>query len=282
MVGIGANGKSVVIATLFAMLGSQNISTVPLEDFGKRFQLAQTLGKLANICAEIGELDKTAEGTLKAFTSGDPMTLENKGKDPFTARPTARLVMCTNNVPRFVDKSEGVWRRMLLLPFNRRVPEADRVPGMDKEEFWANEAAGILNWSLQGLRRLRENKMQFTQSLICRAALEEHRRLSDPCRDFLLEHYVADPNAEPLRTTDVYREYLTWCEENGNKYPLSAQAFGRHVRHLFKLDESRTHRFAHGVHRAWFGLAHRSELPADVPAAKPAEPFITDEESIPF
>ena len=28
---------------------------------GKRFAMAQTLGKLANVCPEVGELDKTAE-----------------------------------------------------------------------------------------------------------------------------------------------------------------------------------------------------------------------------
>src|SRR5262249_2891693 len=136
LVGEGRNGKSVLLAGLQALLGADNVSTVPLEDFGRRFAMAQTLGKLANLCAEVGELDKTAEGTLKAFVAGDAMTFERKGKDPFTARPTARLVLSTNNVPRFADKTEGVWRRLLLVPFNRRVSDAERVPGLDKPEWW--------------------------------------------------------------------------------------------------------------------------------------------------
>src|SRR2546423_12423351 len=103
LVGEGANGKSVVLAGLHAMLGEDNVSTVPLEDFGKRFATAQTLGKLVNICPEVGELDRTAEGTLKAFVGGDRMTFERKGKDAFTARPTARLVLSTNNVLRVSD-----------------------------------------------------------------------------------------------------------------------------------------------------------------------------------
>src|SRR5205085_6404521 len=113
LVGEGANGKSVVLASMHAMLGPDNVSTVPLEDFGRRFAMAQTLGKLANISPEVGELDRTAEGTLKAYTSGDPMTFEKKGHDSFTAPPTARLVLSTNNVPRFSDKTDGVWRRIL-------------------------------------------------------------------------------------------------------------------------------------------------------------------------
>src|SRR5262245_17618758 len=152
LVGEGCNGKSVVLAGLHAMLGEDNVSTVPLEDFGRRFAMAQTLGKLANITPEVGELDRTAEGTLKAFVSGDTMTFERMGKDSFSARPTARLVLLTNNLPRFSDRSDGVWRRLCLLPFNRRVPDGERVYGMDKSGWWLQaqgEVPGILNWALE-------------------------------------------------------------------------------------------------------------------------------------
>jgi len=269
LIGEGGNGKSVVLAGLHALLGDENVSTVPLEDFGRRFAMAQTLGKLANIVAEVGELDRTAEGTLKAFVSGDRMSFERKGKDPFTARPTARLVLSTNNLPRFADKSEGVWRRLCLVPFNRRVHEQERVPGMDKPEWWLQhgEVPGILNWALDGLKRLRANGMRFTEAVACRAALEAHRRESDPCREFLVEHYAADRDAQPLRTAEVYGTYTAWCQENGHKHPLSSQAFGRQVRRVFGLEESRNHRFGTGVGKAWFGLGRLlPELPICYPS----------------
>jgi P4 family phage/plasmid primase-like protien len=258
LVGEGGNGKSVVLAGLHGLLGDDNTSTLPLEDFGKRFAMAQTLGKLANISAEIGELDRTAEGTLKAFVSGDRMSFERKCKDPFTARPTARLVLSTNNIPRFADRSEGVWRRLKLVPFNRRVPETERVPGMDKPEWWLKigEVPGILNWALEGLRRLRANQMQFTESAACRTALEVHRLESDPCRAFLLEYYVADKDAKPIAVDEVYRHYQRWCEEGGHRAPLTKTKFGREVRRVFNLDDSRTQRFGQlGVQRVWTGLA---------------------------
>jgi P4 family phage/plasmid primase-like protien len=259
LVGEGANGKSVVLAGMHAMLGQENVSTVPLEDFGRRFAMAQTLGKLANICPEVGELDRTAEGTLKAFTSGDRMTFEKKGKDAFTARPTARLVLSTNNVPRFSDRSDGVWRRLLLVPFTRQVPTGRRVAGLDKPEFWlgAGEAPGILNWSLEGMRRLKANGLRFTEPAACRAALLEHRVDSDPCRAFLEEQYAADPEARPLRTCELYGNYKGWCEANGYR-AVSANNFGRQVRRVFGLEESRPHRFAEGVAKAWFGLGPRT------------------------
>src|SRR5262249_19280874 len=130
--GEGSNGKSVVCAVLAALLGTDNVSHVPLENFGQRFALTQTLGKLANIASEVGEIDKAAEGTLKAFTSGDRMTFDRKGIAPVEAMPTARLVLATNNRPRFTDRSGGLWRRMLLMPFQVEIQAHERVYGMDK------------------------------------------------------------------------------------------------------------------------------------------------------
>ncbi len=71
MVGEGANGKSVACAALTALLGEDNVSSVPLEMFGDKFRLHGTLGKLANAVAEGGELDRMAQGQIKAFVTGD-------------------------------------------------------------------------------------------------------------------------------------------------------------------------------------------------------------------
>src|SRR5262249_54524254 len=149
----GANGKSVVCAVLQGLLGEGNVSTVPLELFADKFRLAGTLGKLANLVAEVGELDRVAEGQLKAFVGGDAMEFERKFKAAFTARPTARLVLATNNPPAFSDKSDGIWRRMLLLEFGVQIPEEERVAGMDSVGWWAEagELSGVLNWALAGL-----------------------------------------------------------------------------------------------------------------------------------
>ena len=92
---------------LTALLGEHNVAHVPLELFGQRFQLTMTLGKLANIAAEVGDLDKAAEGVLKAFTAGDRMDFDRKGIPGIEAYPTARLVLATNNRPRFSDRSSG-------------------------------------------------------------------------------------------------------------------------------------------------------------------------------
>jgi P4 family phage/plasmid primase-like protien len=226
--GEGSNGKSVVCAALTAVLGDGNVSHVPLENYGERFALAGTLGKLANIASEVGEIDKVAEGQLKQFTSGDRMTFDRKGIQPVEAMPTARLVLATNNLPRFSDRSGGIWRRLLLLPFQVEIQPCERVPGMDKPAWWvgSGELPGIFNWAVEGLRRLNKQG-RFTEAKLSQEALEQHRFDCNPARTFLRDRCQEVPERQVAVQT-LYREYRDWCTTNGYQ-PLGSSAFGREV-----------------------------------------------------
>jgi P4 family phage/plasmid primase-like protien len=230
--GEGCNGKSVACAVLAALLGEGNVTHVPLEAFQQRFALTQTVGKLANIASEVGEIDRVAEGLLKSFTSGDRMLFDRKGISPIEALPSARLVLATNNRPRFADRSGGVWRRMLLLPFRVEIQAQERVYGMDKSAWWlaSGELPGIFNWAIAGLRRLREQK-HFTQPKVCSEALEEYRTDCNPARVFLLEHCEADP-ASLVNCQVLYGHYSSWCNLSGYQR-LGNRAFGLELRRQF-------------------------------------------------
>lgn len=229
LVGEGNNGKSVVCAALTAMLGQANVSHVPLEAFAERFALTSTLGKLANVAAEIGELDRTAEGKLKMFTGGDRMTLDRKNLAPIEATPTARLVLATNNPPRFSDRTSGLWRRLLLVPCDVVIPAAQRVAGMDKCAWWeeSGELPGILLWALDGLKRLQQQG-RFTAPKACMDALAQHRTESNPARAFLLDHCQSQPGGG-VPCDELYGAYRKWCEDNGYRQPLASSQFGKEV-----------------------------------------------------
>ncbi len=233
MEGEGSNGKSVACALMTALAGEGNVSNVPLEAFGERFKLIQTLGKLVNIAAEVGDLNKVAEGHLKAFTAGDRMMFEQKNKPVFSAQPTARLVLATNNRPRFSDKSEGLWRRLILLPFRVQIGTKDRVTGMDKPSWWVatGEMPGVFNWAMEGLRRLRRQG-RFTDPSVCRAALDEYRLEVNPARRFLTEHFHEDRNGL-VNASQMYDQYRDWCKRSGH-LPLADKSFGKEVRRAFR------------------------------------------------
>ncbi|MFH1680732.1 MAG: phage/plasmid primase, P4 family [Candidatus Eisenbacteria bacterium] len=222
--GEGANGKSVICYVLRHLIGNQNVSAVPLEVFGMRFQLGPTLGKLANIVPEMGELDRVAEGHLKPFVSGDSMQFDRKNKEPITAVPTARLTFATNTRPRFNDRSEGVWRRLVLVPFTVSIPpeRQDRELG-DK---LIGELPGIFNWAVQGLQRLRE-RGHFVEPESSLKAKEDYRRETNPARVFLEEKCEVDPRHSVAKET-LYQKYHCWAETNGYR-PLGLAQFAKEV-----------------------------------------------------
>jgi len=233
--GSGSNGKSVICSTLTAFLGLRNVSHVPLECFGETFHLSGTVGKLANIVSEIGEVEKANEGTLKSYTSGDRMTFNRKNLPLFEAVPTARLVMATNALPHFADRSNGVWRRMLLLPLDVVIGADERVAGMDSVEWWTSrpaELAGIFLWALAGLSRLMKPPHKFTRPKSMTEGLAEYQLDCFPARRFLTDTYELSEHGE-VSTHEVYQLYRKWCEENGYKKPQASQTFGREIKKVF-------------------------------------------------
>jgi len=232
--GEGSNGKSVVCAALTATLGQDNVSHKDLENFAKDFGLESMVGKLANIAADMGDIDKVAEGTLKKLTSGDRVTIQRKHISDIEIVPTARLTFATNSLPRINDRSNGLWRRMLYLPLNVTISEEERIPNMDKPWWWEQNSmlSGLLNWSLQGLKRLRTNG-RFTDSPLSQEAIGSYKTDSNPARAFLLENYteVAVEDGGVI-SKEVYNKYKEWCSENTH-HPLSSNMFGKEIKRLF-------------------------------------------------
>lgn len=255
--GVGANGKSVYCAALSAMLGVENCSHVTLERFGERFDKTATLGKLVNVCADVGEIDKVAEGCLKSFTSGDAMGFDRKYAGVVSCVPTARLVLCWNNRPRLADRSDGIWRRMLLVQWLYKVTEDERIPNMDKTWWWeqSGELPGIFLWAIQGLERLRRQG-KFTECEASREALEDYRDDSNPVRDFLRDNFERSDSS--IRCSLVYHFYCKWCLQTGHK-PMSDRVFGKEVRRMFESISRERVRFGANLHWHYKGIGFSAD-----------------------
>jgi P4 family phage/plasmid primase-like protien len=259
LAGDGGNGKSVYCAGLTGILGDENVSHLALEAFGERFKLFDTYGKLANIAMEVGELDRVAEGTLKQFTAGDRIGFERKYKDTVNAAPTARVTLSCNTLPRYSDRTSGIWRRLLLVPFRVKIEDAQNVKGMCEPEWWREqgELPGMLLWALRGLRRLRRQN-GFTRSETCQTALEEYRQDSNPAAMFLAEHVVEAP-AGQIVTSRAYQVYVAWCDENGFKN-LASNKFGAEIKRAFPKAKPAQISWAGSRVRGYTGVALRDEI----------------------
>lgn len=230
--GPGANGKTVALTVLRELLGPENCSAVPLEAFNpvRTFPLAAMVGKTANLVEEISELDKVAEGVLKAIVTGAPITVERKHKSSFEMIPTARLVFTTNVLPRITDRSDGIWRRFMILPFrNQILDEAKQDRRLIDREFWrgSGELAGVLNWAVGGYASLRQ-RGRFIEPLPVLEANQAYRRDCNPVALFL-DEVTNQRVGGQVASRDLYGRYVAWCEQNGYRR-MAANRFGQAVR----------------------------------------------------
>ncbi len=229
--GEGGTGKGTLVGVLCAMPGEENVSGVGLHQFGQRFGLTPTLGKAFNWIDEtVHYVDPNAEETVKAFVAGTPMTFDRKNRDAVLATPTAKVIITSNSEPRWNDKSMGTWDRVLLVPFENRVEETDRIP--DLGDKLKAELPGILNWAIEGMDDL-ERTTGFVRPRRNEELLAQYRRDCDPARTFLEDGYAFAPNAAVGLPKDaVYKAYREFCDRTGCK-PLNGVNFGRTVFRVF-------------------------------------------------
>ena len=223
-VGHGANGKSTVLRVWEQMLGPQNVTHVPLDALGAEFRLFEMMGKLANIASDMKRMDKMEEGRLKELVSGEPLQVNRKFKAPLTMVPTARLIFATNELPPINDKSDGIWRRMIAMPFNKQFAEAER--DLERAERLRAELPGIFNWALAGAIRLFEQG-GFTRCAVCDRCAGEHRQHSDSLLEFIDEQAELGSEKQVL-VNDFYQAYKQHCEQSG-RYAKAKAEIGKQV-----------------------------------------------------
>jgi len=250
LVGDGANGKSLVLKILTQMLGESNVSHVPLESIGGEFRTGEMRAKFANIVGDMNRVDRAEEGLLKLLTSGDPVSTNEKYKDPGTMVPTAKLIFATNVLPRFADRSDGIWRRMKVVPFLRKFEGPDN--DTERQSHLEAELPGIFNWALQGLRRLRVQH-GFTTCPRCETVVTRHRLDSDPFAQFVDEH-LSFGEGLTLTTRQAYASYQTFTSQSGFR-TVGISEFGRRMSQLPGVTEAPRATTREGRLRCWQGVA---------------------------
>lgn len=254
-VGAPNAGKSTLLAVAQEiLLGSENVSNIAWQSLGDRFNKAELFGKLANIFADLPSKAIDDNGLFKALTGEDYITAERKNKDPFSFKPYARFLFSCNEIPRnYGDRSEGFYRRLVIIRFDHSVPKARRDPNLlDK---LAAERDGLLMWALGGLRRLIARNYEFSETEATRAELQRYRIDSNSVLSFADEYCEEATNGYVVRS-ELYHRYREYCIETGLK-PLSEKAFIRDLATAFpSATESRD---PISKRRAWKGIQFHEE-----------------------
>lgn len=227
LLGDGANGKSVVLNVLAALVGTHNASAVAMNQFDRAFVRAQLQHKLANIVTEIGHGEVLADAAVKAIVSGEPTTVEHKFQPPFVMRPYSTLWMATNHMPHTKDFSPALFRRALIMRFNRTFSPLEQDKNLLTK--LRLELPGILNLALQAYAIAVKNG--FTKPPSSEAAKEEWRKEADQVAAFVEECCITDPDAVS-NIRQLYRAYDAWAVASGHTRPVAIKTFSQRLQGL--------------------------------------------------
>ena len=251
-VGAPNAGKSTLLNVVQEiLLGSENVSNIPWQNLGDRFNRAELFGKLANIFADLPSKSIDDNGMFKALTGEDFITAERKNKDPFSFRPYARFLFSCNEIPRnYGDRSEGFYRRLLIIRFEKSVPKSQRDPNL--AEKLAEERDGILMWALAGLKRLIAAGYVFSETEKTLAELEKYRIESNSVLSFAKLFCSCEEEAFVVRD-DLFLRYKEYCGNAGMK-PVSQTNFNKELEAGFP--EITRGRDKLSKRRIWRGIAY--------------------------
>jgi len=230
LVGAPNAGKSTLLSVAQEiLLGSENVSNIPWQSLSDRFKTAELFGKLANIFADLPSKSVDDNGIFKALTGEDYITAERKNKNPFSFKPYARLLFSCNEIPRnYGDRSEGFYRRLIIIRFENPVPPEKRDPNLI--EKLAAERDGIFMWALEGLKRLIANGYAFSETESTKAELQRYKVESNSALSFVEECCVLEDEAECVRE-ELFQAYRDYCLKNGFK-PMSQANFNKDIESL--------------------------------------------------
>lgn len=210
--GEGANGKSVLMDIARHLVGEKNTSSAMLGRLHMPYVRATLDKKLLNQSADLPKLGSVADGDLKAIIGGDSIEVSPKYKPSFTIKPYARLMVATNNMPRSSDTTEGYFRRLIVLTFNRGFVENERNPLLLSELL--TEMPGIVAWAVDGLRALRAaGRFIIPPSSV--QEVDAYREELSPAAVFADECLDLSGDRSGIRSRDIFMTFKRWCGHRG-------------------------------------------------------------------
>lgn len=212
LVGEKDSGKSTFIAMIKAIMGDL-YGTIDLNQMGgNRFLLGGVVGKRVIAFTEASGSSMLPDHIYKALTGGsDEVFSDVKNRDPITFRPVCKVWWAMNSMPSVNDRSGATIRRIIIIPFNRTIPEHER--DYQLEQRLMDERSGIFNQMIIHLKRL-QRAGKFT-----RVDQVEERRAEYALENDIEQQYALDRwerhESYKMNATELYEDYQSWCLKFG-------------------------------------------------------------------
>ncbi|MFZ2577463.1 MAG: phage/plasmid primase, P4 family [Lactococcus hircilactis] len=245
LVGKGNDGKGTFQSLIMNLIGRENVASVKAEQFSERFALSQVVGKTCIIGddSQVSYLDNA--GNYFSVITGDPVPIEAKGKQPTLAVFNKLVIQSTNFLPKFRNKSNGTYRRLLIVPFNKCFT-ADKDNWKIKDDYIKRK--DVLEYVLKIALSL--NFERFDEPKATQTLLDDFKISNDNVLAFVNDMF-GEFVSDFLPIAFISALYRAWCDDEGLK-PFTKREFELKLPDYIKEEWEKTSKRPHtaGFNRA--------------------------------
>ena len=230
LTGTPGGGKGTFIRILNGIIGQINLATLRPQLLGERFEVGRFLGKTLLYGADVPEnfLNQRGASILKSLTGGDPVTLEfkNSNESPAIICQFNIIVTCNSRLTVHLEGDTDAWRRrVVIIPYTH--PKPERPIADLAEQILREESSGVLNWMLEGLKKLRADDWLLHLTSAQQAAVDNLLLESDGMTLFVGEALQRDEDSL-LTAHDCFSAYVEFCNQRGWR-ALTRKQFGNEI-----------------------------------------------------
>jgi putative DNA primase/helicase len=213
--GSGANSKSTINSPIQNALGDYAKTTRPETLMVKRgdtipSDLAKLKGARLVTAAEAEDGHKLAESAIKQWTGGDKVQARFMYGDWFEFTPEFKMLLLTNHKPIISGLEHAIWRRIRLIPFTVRIPDAEQ--DKDLPEKLNRELSGVLNWILAGLKKWLADGLGYPEEV--REATANYQAEQSVINIFLETNCLTQPDAM-VEAGKLFKAFDQWRSTEG-------------------------------------------------------------------
>ena len=206
------SGKSVILELCVKLLGIENVRYLSLQDLTDKFRGGLLQGARLILCHEVRLGSLRRLDLPKSIISGNPITIEAKGVQPWLYTPDVKLLMAANTLPILgeIDAGGAFAERLFVVPFYTH--EGDNDPELLDKLY--EERDMLFSVMLQAMPDFLNNGLQFEEVEESRQLLEEYRVNGNPLTAFLASNYETGSDDDCVGTKILFDEYKRFCEAN--------------------------------------------------------------------
>ena len=246
--GKGRNGKSIFVEVISEILG----------DYSNNMQAKSLMVKKNdNVNTDIARLSKARfvtssepnegfrfdEGLIKQLTGGDKVTARFLYAEEFEYTPKFKIWVSTNHKPIIRGTDDGIWRRLVLIPFDVQIPE-EKVD-KDLKYKLLREAPAILNWMAEGAYMWMQEGLAMPEKL--KEAVQKYRNEMDTLGQFIEDCCKVDKNSSE-KVSNLHQAYKTWSNDNlTSTKVLGMKSFSQKMEERFVKESRRDANYFIGI-----------------------------------